>query len=154
MTTYSAEQVAAISDADARRILTGPGIPDCPNVGFFAAETLAPVGKDPSVTQIGAFGKPEAPVGIDATGAVVNFSPWSDTGSSVVNTSVRAFVDTLAAIAEFGPLPSDYQAAEAVADRLRPVLVGIDPAALSDHDGVWYNMLDEIAAGMYGDAPA
>src|SRR5215471_10249729 len=103
MTTYSAEQVAAISDADARRILTGPGIPDCPNVGFFAAETLAPIGKDPSVTQIGAFGKPEAPVGIDATGAVVNFSPWSDTGSSVVNTSVRAFVDTLAAIAEFGP---------------------------------------------------
>jgi len=151
VTIYPVGQVATIVSPQVRRILTQRGIADCLSIGFRAAKELGPVQKHPTCFQIGAFGLPGAPVGLNrADGTVVCFSPWSDTRSSVVNTTLQAFVDTLDAIADFGPLSPDPDVAEGTAQRMRPVLERIDPTALADADGVWLNMLDEIAAGMYG----
>jgi hypothetical protein len=151
VTTYPADQVATIADPQARQVLTQRGIPDCPAVGFRAAKELRPVAKDPSCVQIGAFGDPEAPVAVRRNdGTVVNFSPWSDTDSALVNTTLPAFVDSLAAIDDIGPFSDDPDVAEDQAARLKPALERIDPQAMDDEEGVWLNMLDEIAAGMYG----
>jgi hypothetical protein len=150
VTTYPPEQVTAGADQAARQILTQRGIPDVLAVGFRSAKALGPVQKDPSCVQIGEFGIPGAPVGLSRDGTVVCFSPWSDTGSSLVNTTLQTFVDSLDVIAEYGPFSDDPDVAEETAKRLRPALQRVDPAALADSDGVWYNVLDEIAAGMYG----
>lgn len=149
MTTYPADQVGAVADPAAREILTQRGIPDTPAVGFRSAKALGPVAKDPSCLQLGEFGVPGAPVGLARDGTVVSFSPWSDTGSSLVNTNLQSFVDSLDVIAEYGPFSDDPDVAEESARRLRPALQRVDPAALADTEGVWYNVLDEIAAGMY-----
>jgi hypothetical protein len=87
---YPIEKVATIASPQTRQILTQRGIADCLPIGFREAKELGPVQKDPACVQIGAFGLPGAPVGIDrADGTVVCFSPWSDTGSSVVNTTLQ-----------------------------------------------------------------
>ena len=146
VTTYPPDQVISIAIPQAR-ILTQRGIDDCPPVGFRAARQLRPVDRDPACVQIGAFGPPEAPVGLGIDGRVVCFSPWSDAGCRVVNTSLSAFVDSLDAFTRFGPFSADPDIAEVTARHLRPILAHLDPAALADADGVWPTLLDKVAAG-------
>ena len=150
MATYRQDQLGLIADPFLRAFLSERGIPDCPSIGFRAATSLLPVDKDPVCIQLGEFGRPGAPVGLDRTdGSVVCFSPWSDTGSSLVNTTLPAFVDSLEAIVALGVLSGDFS--EEAAGRLRPLLTRLDPEAFEDPDAVWPNMLDEIAAGFYAD---
>lgn len=148
--TYPAEQVGTIASSEARQILTERGLPEPDVMGFYPVRELRPLEQDPAYTLIGMWGSPGAPIAVNrADGSVVCFSRWS-TKSGLVNTSLKAFVDSLDAIESAAPLSADDpEYAVEASERVRDILERIDPIAMTDLDGFWEAIVDDIANGLY-----
>lgn len=149
MTTYSAEQVTAVEDADALGILTERGLPDNHIAPFRPVSEPTFYNNDPQLLMIGNWDIDQIPVCLDLTdGMVVGIDPKRQE-SYVVNTSLRRFVDSLDAITQATPLsPANpaYSSYEEAADAVRTALTRIDGEAFNLGD-FWETLIDDIAVG-------
>jgi len=152
MTVYSPEQVASVTDPDARRLLTEQGLPDTHVTSFRPLHDPRPLADDPRYLVFGMWDLDRVPIGLDLVdGEVVSVAPRRPEVYQV-NTSMRRFVESLDAIQAATPLsPRNpaYDSYDAAAEHVRGVLTRIDPEALADEAGFWQTIVDDIANGDY-----
>jgi SUKH-4 immunity protein len=154
MTVYPAVQTASVSDPDARRILTETGLPDASITSFRPVPTLELLDSDQRYLVFGKWDIDRTPMCLDLSTGEVVCVPAGESLAYPVNSTLRAFVESLHAIqaaAPFSPGNPAYPTYQAAADHVKVTLSTIDPAALADEAGFWDTIIDDIANGDYDD---
>lgn len=151
MITYTAGEVASVTDPDARRILIERGLPDGGLAPFRPSAELHPLKSDPRYLVLGGWGRTPTSICLDVSNGAVACSAFDDPAVGAVNTSLRSFVDCLEAVDAAAPLSPQnpaYGSYEAAADHVRTVISRIDPAAMSEAN-FWPEIAYDIANGDY-----
>jgi hypothetical protein len=148
--TYPAEQVAAVRDPEARTVLTTVGLPDDSPTPFKPADALRPLEADPRYLVIGTWGREGIAIAADTVdGRVVGYTPWHPEIYQV-NTSLRMFVDSLAALTALAPLSDgnpSHGSFKVAGEHALAELMRVDPDELSDPDSFWLDYIDDVKNG-------
>lgn len=150
MPLYLARQVALIDDPAAKAVLTSIGLPDTDAVSFRAAKTVTIWDRDSDYAVIGMWNIDEIPVCVHrVAGEVFTAPPWSDE-MDPLNTSVRAFAESLAALDRAKPLSkARYGTNISASDHVQALLQAIDADILVDPYSFWLAIIDDIRNGLY-----
>ncbi|MFI0370630.1 SUKH-4 family immunity protein [Actinomadura sp. 1N219] len=139
-----------IDDPETRAALTSIGLSDTDAVSFRAAKTVTVWDRDSDYAVIGAWNIDEIPVCVHrVTGEVFTAPPWSDE-MDPLNTSVRTFAESLAAVDRAKPLSAvRYGTNVAASDQVKAFLEAIDADVLADPYSFWQTIIDDIKNGLY-----
>jgi hypothetical protein len=149
--TYPPDQVAAVRDPQARRILIERGLPEASITTFRPRQTLSEIDGS-TVLVIGDHRDDVAQYCLDVISGEVLLANGYDQELSHVNANLAAFVDSLELVQNAYPFAdddADIATTRAAAAGLREQLAGVDPSAVSDPDGYWQTFIDDVAIGDY-----
>lgn len=157
---YSHDQVAIFPREDVRHILTTRGLPGGQGAEFRALPEFRPLPRDPRCIIIGcwdlstpsedrlASSVESFPISIRADDGAVIGPPRMGRAFEVLNTSLSAFLDFLAAFDAMAPFPTDEDEAVIAEQRLRETLVRIDPSVVDmPEDYYWPSLLGDVYNG-------